>query len=113
LIEVRPAPSTIDVLSLTPKEKKMSRNSRFATKMLELKKQKEKELQRRGERAAELLKRSEEVIANKEQWEAYQVCIDFQHNRMTRLIHDILTIRSFLETFERRYVDGNSGTQKK
>jgi hypothetical protein len=62
---------------------------------------KQRELDRRGKRANALLLRSDDFIENQEQWEAFQECVDHQHKKMTKLIHEIITICSILEQMDR------------
>jgi len=72
---------------------------RFIKEMSELREKKRNELDRRGKRANELLERSDEVFrSNKEQWEAYQQCIEHQHNKMMGLIHELFVIQNILDT---------------
>ena len=78
----------------------MQQNSRiFKQEMIELLERKERELNRRGNRANELLRKSEEFENNAEQWEAYQQCVKYQQDRMMSLIHDLFVIKSILERF--------------
>jgi len=70
---------------------------KFVEEMTELQEKKQKELHRRGKRSNELLKKSDEAYSI-EQWEAYQVCIKHQQDKMIKLIHDLFVIRSILET---------------
>ena len=90
----------------------MSRISEFENRMLNLKNKKQRELDRRGKRANELLQKSEKKLVNKEQWEAYQKCITFQHNKMMGLVHELLIIRSVLEGLERKQIDDDSSPQE-
>jgi len=78
---------------------------KFVKEMIELRETKQRELDRRGRRSNELLRRSDEVT-NIEQWEAYQDCVKYQQDKMIKLIHDLFVIRSILET-----VDSQQGDQ--
>ena len=69
---------------------------KFVEEMVELQEKKQNELNRRGKRANELLERSETVLSNQEQWEAYQKCVRHQQDRMIELVHDLFVIRSIL-----------------
>lgn len=70
---------------------------KFVKEMIELQEKKAKELERRGKRSNELLKKSDEAYSI-EQWEAYQTCVKYQQDKMIKLIHDLFVIRHILET---------------
>ena len=72
---------------------------KFVKEMIELQERKQKELERRGKRSNELLRKSDEAYSV-EQWEAYHACIEHQQNKMMKLIHDLFVIRHILETVD-------------
>lgn len=75
-------------------------NHEFVTRMIELADKKQNELDRRGKTANELLQRADNVLDNREQWEAYHQCIDHQHEKMMGLIHELCVIRSILDRIQ-------------
>jgi len=77
----------------------MGNVDKFERDMVKLQEKKQKELDRRGRRADDLMERSENA-SNQEQWEAYQKCVEHQHNKMIGLFNDIFSIQNMLEKLQ-------------
>jgi hypothetical protein len=80
------------------------------TNLIKLANKKQKQLDKRSERQKHLQELADKAFKNnKEQWEAFIVCIKHQQDKMLILIHDLVTIENLLTSIEKVERRGQHG----